>query len=357
MRTLLPLLAVVLVGAGACGSPPPEEHESAAKVPVEIAAAGPATVTETADAAGIVAAAPGAELTVVAPQPARIAAMPRAEGDTASRGDLLVRFDIPSAGADLAARGAELTQARARAENARAALTRVTGLYERGVAARKEVEEAERDLKEADAAIAQARHGVDAAAQLASRREVRAPFNGVVVKRWRQPGDLVEAASSDPVLRFVDLTRVQVDAQVAAADAPRVHAGQHARVSAAGASDAEARVLTAPALVDAESGTSTIRLAASGRLPWPVGTAVRVRIVTREQHAAVTVPASAIVRDGDTTSVFVVDATQHAHRRQITTGSESVDRVEILNGVAAGDRVIVRGQAALPDGAEVAVEK
>ncbi len=356
MKRLLCVITIALV-AGACGSEPPEEHESAARVPVEVVTAGPGTVVETVDAAGVVSAAPGAELTVVAPQPARIAAMPKAEGDTARRGDLLVRFDIPSAGAEVAARSAELAQARARAENAQAALARVTGLYERGVAARKEVEEARRESKEAEAAIAQAQQGVSAAQQLAARREVRAPFNGVVVKRWRQPGDLVEAASSDPVLRFVDVTRVQIDAQVAAADAPRVRAGQHARIAAPGAPDIEARVLTAPALIEAESGTSRIRLASPGRLPWPVGTPVQVHIVTREQQAAVTVPASAVVREGSAASVFVIDGSGHAHRRQVTLGSQSADRVEVTKGVSAGDQAVVRGQAALPDGAEVAVQK
>lgn len=351
------LAGVALLLAGGCGSAPPEEHESAAKVPVEVAAAGPARVLESVAAAGVIAAAPGAELTVVAPQPARIAAMPRAEGDSARRGDLLVRFDIPSAGADLAARSAELTQARARAENARAARARVSGLYERGVAARKEVEDAQREVTEAEAAIAQAQQGAAAARQLAARREVRAPFNGVVAKRWRQPGDLVEAASSDPVLRFVDVTRVQIDAQVAAADAPRVRAGQDARIVAPGAADADARVLTAPAVVDAESGTSTIRLEPSGPLPWPVGTPVQVRITTRAQQAAITVPAAAVVREGATACVFVVDASGRAHRREVTLGAQSADRAEILGGVSAGDQVIVRGQAALPDGAEVAIQK
>jgi RND family efflux transporter MFP subunit len=357
MTARLTLATIAALLAGACGVPAPEEHESAAKVPVEIATAGAGAVVETVGAAGVITAAPGAELTVVAPQPARIDAMPKAEGDVARRGDLLVRFDIPSAGADLAARSAELEQARARAENARATVARVTGLFERGVAARKEVEEAQRELKESEAAIAQAQQGTRAAQQLASRREVRAPFNGVVVKRWRQPGDLVEASSTDPVLRFVDVARVQIEAKVAAADSPRVRSGQQASIAAPGAADAGARVLTAPAFVDAESGTSTIRLAPSGQLPWPVGTPVRVRIITRDRQGAVTVPASAVVREAAAVSVFVVDATGHAHRREVTLGAQSSDRVEIVKGVAAGDQVIVRGQAALPDGAEVTIQK
>lgn len=348
--------AAALLAAG-CGSPPPEELASSAKVPVATVAAGPGDVIETVSAAGVVAAAPGAELTVVAPQPARIESMPKAEGERARAGDLIVRFDIPSAGAEVAARSAELTQAHARAENARAAVVRISGLYERGVAARKEVEEAQRELKESEAAIGQAQQGVAAARQLASRREVRAPFGGVVVKRWRQPGDLVEASSSDPVLRFVDLTRVQIDAQVTAADTPRIKAGQRARISAPGAADVEATVLTAPAIVEAESGTASVRLRPAGALPWPVGTPVQVRIFTREQRAAITVPATAVVREGSATSVFIVDSTGHARRRSVSVGAESPDRVEILKGVSATEPVIVRGQAALPDGAEVTIQK
>ena len=52
------------------------------------------------------------------------------------------------------------------------------------------------------------------ARQLLARQKVVAPFDGVVVRRWHNPGDLVDASSTDPVLRFADPARVEAEALV-----------------------------------------------------------------------------------------------------------------------------------------------
>ena len=63
----------------------------------------------------------------------------------------------------------------------------------------------------------------------------------------------------------------------------------------------------------------------------------------------VLVPVAAIVRDGEETAVLVA-ADGKAHRRVVTLGLSDGVHVEIVDGVAAGDQVIVDGQAGLPDG-------
>ena len=64
------------------------------------------------------------------------------------RGDLLVRFQIPSLEADAAARRSDLARAEAQLKTARQNVDRLTGLLQRGIAARKEVEDAQRDADE-----------------------------------------------------------------------------------------------------------------------------------------------------------------------------------------------------------------
>jgi multidrug efflux pump subunit AcrA (membrane-fusion protein) len=80
-----------------------------------------------------------------------------------------------------------------------------------------------------------------------------------------------------------------------------------------------------------------------------------VSIVTGTHPNAVIVPAAAVVREDADTSVFVVDKDSKAHKRAVTPGMTSGDDIEIVKGVSPGDRVIVRGQDGLPDGAAVAV--
>jgi multidrug efflux pump subunit AcrA (membrane-fusion protein) len=78
-------------------------------------------------------------------------------------------------------------------------------------------------------------------------------------------------------------------------------------------------------------------------------------VVDAEHHTnAVLVPREAIVRDGDETAVFIA-RDDKAHRQPVTIGLTDADHVEIVKGIAAGDNVIVDGQAGLPDDATIHV--
>jgi RND family efflux transporter MFP subunit len=350
------LAAISLAALTSCRRPSPEEVTSESVVTVKVARAERASIRSTVHATGVVSPAPDGELVVVAPAAARIAEIPHATGDTVRRGDLLVRFEIPGAAADVERQEAELVRARATVENARAGQVRVQGLFDRGVAARKEVEETNRNVAEADAMIAQAQASLAAARTLADRSLVRATFDGVVSKRQHNPGDLVEAAASDPVLRVVDLRRLEVVAAIPLADALRVAVGSSARLVGlpAGAGDPALKVLTRPAAVEAGTATIPVRLGFNERPNLPVGLPVQVDIDAEQHTNVVTVPSTAIVREGNSTAVFVAHE-EKAERRPVDVGLSDGRRVEVTSGIDAGDQIIVDGQAGLPDGAAIAI--
>jgi RND family efflux transporter MFP subunit len=295
----------------------------------------------------------GAELLVVPPQSARIAELPRFVGDHVRRGDLLVRFEIPSLDADAASKRSDLARAQAQLETARQNLTRLSGLYDRGIAARKEVEDARRDVAQGQATVNEARSSTSAAGRLAGREVVRAPFNGVVVSRTHQVGDLVEPGAPDPILRLVDPLQLQAEAAVPADDLGRLLVGSPARVRGGSFPDEPARVIARPPAVDPTTGTALVRLAFDQPTRRPVGLAVDVEIYGEERQAAVLVPADALVQEGSQSFVFVVDGQKKAHRREVTVGVKAAGQAEILSDVKAGETVVVRGQTALPDGATV----
>ena len=351
--TLLAILAVTMFVI-ACQRDAPEEVESETVVPVTAMPADTGSITAEARATGIVTPAPGAELLVIAPEPARIVEMPKAEGDVVKSGDILVRFEIPSSAAEVSKQEAETKRAQARIENARAALARAKDLFDRGVAARKEVEEATKELADADADLAAAQAATVAAGAIAARSVVRATFDGLVAKRSHNPGDLVEAAASDAVLRVVDPRRVEVIASVPIADALGITVGAPARIVDASASggDDRLKVVARPAAVQTGTATVAVRLAFAKPTRYPVGAPVQVGIETDTHKNAVLVPASAVVHEGEETAVFVVE-NQMAKRREVKTGIENTDRVEILSGVTTGEMVITSGQNGLPDGAKV----
>jgi len=344
------------ISVAACGHAAVEETETTGAVPVHVTKVAQKTVVGTVAATAIVTPGPGADFTVTAPEAARIAEIPRAEGDRVVRGDLLVRFDIPSLAAASAQHRAEVAQGRARVDQARAAADRVRGLLDRGVASRRDVEDATRDLAEAEAALAQAHAAASAADALAARATVHAPFAGIVARRQHNPGDLVEPAASDPILRVIDPSHLQLVAAVPIADLPRITRGREARVRVAGDPDAErAVVVSLPAAVDPAGATADVRLAFTSPTRLTAGSPVEVEILAEERPGVLAIPAAAVIHEGTTTAVVTVGSDGKAHRRDVTTGLEGGGDVEIREGLAAGDEVVVRGQEALPDGAAVTV--
>jgi RND family efflux transporter MFP subunit len=355
------LLAVgVLLGltSVACGKQTPEEVESEAVVPVRTAAAEKGTIRGLVHATGLVTPAPGAELVVTAPEGARIAEIPRGEGDSVQRGDVLVRFEIPGSAAEVDRQAAEVQRAQAAVANATANHTRARDLFARGVAARKEVEDAERQIADAQAALAQAEASLKAAQTVATRSVVHATFDGLVAKRSHNPGDVVEASASDPVLRVIDPHRLEIVASIPLTEVTRVALGASARLTGqlAGGSEIALKVVSRPSAVDPGTATIPMRLAFVRPTNLPAGAPVQVDIDAEKHADAILVPDSAIVREGEETAVFVA-ADNKAARRAVRTGLSDGMHTEILSGVMAGDQVIVEGQAGLPDGAAITTAK
>ena len=354
-RSLSSLFVVTIALAG-CSHAPVEEVATEAAVEVEVKPAVVGDIEGHINVSGVVTPAPGAEWTIVAPEPARIAELPKAEGDRVATGDVLVRFDIPTLNAGASGKRAEVMQARARVDSTRAAVTRITGLVERGVAAKRELEEAQRDQADAEGALARAESEAGAANALAGRTVVTARFPGVVAKRWHHPGDMVEASASDPILRVIDPSKLQAVASVPASDLPRVVVGRPAHVvGPGGTAQQEATVLTRPAQLDPTGSVGEVRLAFTGATLLTAGTPVQVSIIAESHPKAVLIDAAAVQHEGNEAFVMVVKDDKKAHRQVVTLGLNDGEQVEVLTGVAAGDRVIVKGQNGLPDGAGVTI--
>jgi RND family efflux transporter MFP subunit len=188
----------------------------------------------------------------------------------------------------------------------------------------------------------------------AARQVVRATFDGVIAKRFHNPGDLVEAAASDPVLRLIDPRRLEVVASVPLGDSPRVVVGASARLAAvpAGSPNVPLKVVSRPAQVEAGTASIPVRLAFAASGNYSVGTPVQVDIDAEQHTNVVLVPAPALVREGEETAVFVAKGDK-AERRVVVIGLTDEMDVEIVSGVKEGEMVIVDGQAGLPDGATI----
>jgi hypothetical protein len=122
--------------------------------------------------------------------------------------------------------------------------------------------------------------------------------------------------------------------------------------AATGTDDVALTVKSRPTAVEPGTATVPVRLGFVRAITVPVGTPVDIDIAGDEHRDVVVVPAAAIVREGDETAVFIVSAGK-AHKHDVEVGLTDHTKTEIVSGVAAGDRVIVDGQAGLPDDAAV----
>jgi len=358
LRPTLIAAALSVIVAGGCAKPGVEKAETEAPVPVTVEPARVETLTATITATGVVTAAPGGDWTITAPGPARIVEIPKAENDPVHVGDLLVRFDMPSLTADLNARKADLAQATSRLNTAKDQLVRETNLLSQGVTAQREVNAAKQDVVDAESALQTAQSAVTANQDLSDRLVVRAKFDGVVAKRWHNPGEMVDASAGDPILRVINPTQLQVVASVPMSVLGRIIVGRPAKVIGPGGGDGEDATVTAkPAQVDPTSPTADVRLTFAKPTDLPAGAVVQVDITAEIRPNVVTVLTASIVYDEGDIFVMGAGADNRAHKYPVVLGFATHDRTEIKNGVSAGLPVIIRGQDGLPDGGAIVIQK
>jgi hypothetical protein len=89
---------------------------------------------------------------------------------------------------------------------------------------------------------------------------------------------------------------------------------------------------------------------------YPVGQTVRVSIPTSNVREALTVPRDALVLRPEGQSVFVVDDNNQAQQVNVTVGVGQGEVIEVLGGVAPGDRVVIRGNERLQPGQAVNIQ-
>lgn len=197
---------------------------------------------------------------------------------------------------------------------------------------------------------------VETARQALARTEVHAPISGVVTKRSVGVGDYVTVHQH--LFDLVDMDSIVARIYVPEKELARLTAGQSVRVvsPALGAAAYPGRVERISPVVDPASGTVKVTVDLPRRDDLRPGMYVDVELVAEVEGDALLVPKRALVYDDDQTYVFRVEGEGDdsvARRVRLTPRLEDKTNVAPAGGVAAGDRIVVAGQAGLKDGARV----
>lgn len=252
-------------------------------------------------------------------------------------------------------------------------------LFEAGYLARRTFDEAVFQLQSAETNLRRAR-------QTGGAQTVRAPVDGVVIRRTAERGELM--VPNQTLVEIAEVDRLEAVIAVPERELVSLREGQlgELRVPALGAHVVMARVSRLDPVVDPQTGTIRVRLAldeaaTQGPLRLRPGMFAEVRVVTDVREQVVAVPKRAVVHEGGESWVFVVrepvarppievdgsgeaasrpdpfaDLTPYAvERMTVQLGYDDRDVVEVIEGVAAGERVLVIGQSGLEDGAIVVI--
>jgi RND family efflux transporter MFP subunit len=222
-------------------------------------------------------------------------------------------------------------------------MSRVSDLVTRGSATTQAYERASMDLRSVQAQIT-------VQAERINDYSIVAPMDGVVLRRDGQIGEIAEAGQ---ILFRVGVPKpLQVVAEVNEEDIPRVALGQTVlfRTDAFPDQRLEGKVREITPMGDVAAKTYRIKIALPDDTPLKPGMSVEANIVTREKPNALLIPADAL----QGTAVFVLDG-DHAKRREVKIGIRGTRTVEVLSGIAEGERVASPAATDLKDGARVRV--
>lgn len=275
-------------------------------------------------------------------------------GTRVSRGTPLAAVSSP----DFADAIAEYRKAQATYRNLQRIAEQDVELFKTDAISRREVEAAQTEAAGAaadrDAALEHIRSlGVDpatidrvrAGASVPAEALIRAPISGVVVERLINPGQLLQAGSTQ-AFTIADLSTVWVLANVFEADLPMVRRGQPATVASnAMPAPLQGRVDYVAALVDPASRATTVRIVVPNtNQALKRDMYVRVAIKSDRSQSGILVPSSAVLRDEENLPFVFVTAPNNTYsRRRVTLGSHVGDSYHIASGLNPGDNVVAEG--------------
>jgi cobalt-zinc-cadmium efflux system membrane fusion protein len=362
MRQFVYAVAVLSLLVSGCASraeenpaPPPAapapdgivKLKDASKAFIGVEPVGSAKSNSTVTAAAHVDFKDGAVSQVGAPLDGRVVSVHAAIGTRVKAGDPLVTLDCP----DAAEIRAQVETARANLREARAALDRQERMLQQGVGTERDRMSADTRLQETQAEVE--RVEADAAfigMGTGTSVVLRAPITGTVISRKANVGLAVQKGA-EPIIEIGDPAAVWIVADVFERDLPRIHEGAHAGITLPSVdAQLQGRVSSIGTVLASGLRAAPVRIV----LDMP-GSQLRPGMYGRVDLQAfdgdLTVPTeSVLIKDGKESVVYIQKDALTFERRTVTVGQHVGGRIQIVSGLAPGDRVVVKG-ALLLDGA------
>lgn len=269
----------------------------------------------------------------------KIIELPFFEGDSVEQGALLARLDERRL-------QAELEKALAQRQQEEANVRRLSNLAQKKLISEDEIARARTALS-----ISRAEEKL-LRVRLQDMRS-SAPFSGLISARLVEPGDVI--GSQTHLLTLLDPASLVVEAEVSARELASLQIGTAAqvRIDALGERQWAGKILRLHPRIDPANRKGIIEIQLD-QLPAGArsGQFCRVTLLS-EAREQLTIPATALRRDRQGEYVFTLDADNQAQRLSVRSGLQLADKVEILQGLQEGQRIISKGFLGLKSGTTV----
>lgn len=292
------------------------------------------------------------------------------EGDRVRRGEVIARLEDADVLAALDQARANLAVTEAELRDAEQWLERQKQLLERGLTSQAEYDAAEARIKRVRASIVAARAAVTAAEVAVENTRIRAPFDGTVLLKHADVGEIVApfaAASSSrgAVVTLADMSSLEVEADVSESNIERIVPNQPCEIALDAYPEKRYRGYVSKIVPTADRAKATVlvkvKFTSYDRRVLPEMSA-KVTFLTAESTAAteetksvLAVPSTAVANRNGRQVVFVVRENV-AREVPVTVGKPLGALVEIQQGISAGEKVIARVNEKIEDGVKVVVK-
>jgi hypothetical protein len=272
-------------------------------------------------------------------------------GDKVKRGQILVQLADDLLKAEVASRRAALRAAEARAANSAAAWRRGQAMMGSGALSQANLDTLQADQLATAAAVDTARADLATSELRLRYTQVAAPDDGVITARTVSVGQIAQTGAE--MLRLLRQNRVEWRAEVPEGQLGGLRSGLAVKITTADGKSVQAKVRAVAPTVQAGTRTALIYADITGGEARP-GMFARGEIETGTSESLLAPVASLVVQDGYS-YLFVLGDKGIVQRRLVHTGVVYSDDVEVLDGVKAGERIVVKGAGFLKDGDTVRV--
>lgn len=279
------------------------------------------------------------------------------DGADVAENQLMFRIDPRSAQASLHQAEAARAKDQATLEQARSQVKRYEGIAAKGYLSADQMEQYRTAAEAAAAAVKVDEANIAAAKVTLGYTEIRAPFAGRIGRILIQPGNVVKANDTNPLVVINQVEPIYVNFALPGALLGRVLAAQKESPLAASATvpgvpkALDGTVAFVDNAVDTTTGTVKVRaqFANAEHLLWP-GQLVSVSLTLGHDASAIVLPDHAVQNGPQGAYVFVVKADGHAEQRNVKVARVVAGQAVIEQGVAAGETVVLDGQSRVENG-------